>query len=63
MRHRKPKSEGQLQDHATATTKVQVWRTRADKARQAGRKADAQRCEDKVRDWASRLKQIEQVQK
>jgi hypothetical protein len=43
---------------ATATAKVRMWRSRADKARQAGRIADADRCDDKVRDWASRVRQI-----
>jgi hypothetical protein len=48
-----------LQDYTSATKKVGIWANRADKARQAGRKADADRCEDKVRDWASKVKQIE----
>ena len=48
--------------HAAATTKVRVWGNRADKARQDGRKADADRCDDKVRDWASRARQIERIQ-
>jgi hypothetical protein len=62
MKHRKPRTEGQFPDHTTATTKVRVWRDRADKARQAGREADAERCDDKVRDWASRVKEIKRVQ-
>lgn len=48
------------QDHTTATKKVRMWANRADKARQAGRKADADRCDDKARDWASKVRQIEQ---
>jgi hypothetical protein len=52
---------GELQEqYAAATSKIRMWRNRADLARLAGRKADAKRCEDKVRDWASRAKQIEQ---
>jgi hypothetical protein len=52
---------GELQEqYAAATSKIRMWRNRADLARLAGRKADASRCEDKVRDWASRAKQIEQ---
>lgn len=48
------------QDHTMATKKVRMWASRADKARQAGRKADADRCDDKMRDWASKVRQIEQ---
>src|SRR4030095_15523006 len=52
---------GELQEqYAAATSKTRMWRNRADLARLAGRKADADRCEDKVRDWASRAKQMEQ---
>ena len=54
-----PEARGSLQAHATATRKVRMWASRADKARQAGRKADADRCDDKVRDWASKVRQIE----
>ncbi len=43
---------------AAAEAKVRLWQQRAEKARLAGRSADAQRCDDKVRDWASRAKQI-----
>jgi hypothetical protein len=39
-----------------------MWESRAAKARQAGRKADADRCDDKVRDWASKARQAEQMQ-
>jgi phage shock protein A len=46
--------------YATATAKVRVWRNRADLARLAGREADANRCQDKIRDWASRAKQLEE---
>jgi hypothetical protein len=48
------------QKHAVATAKVRMWRMRASQARSAGRSADADRCDDKVRDWMSRAKQIEQ---
>ena len=47
--------------HTAATAKVRVWGNRAAKARQEGRKADADRCDDKVRDWASRARQIERI--
>ena len=47
---------------ATATAKVRLWGSRAEKARQAGRKAYADRCDDKVRDWASKARQIERTQ-
>ena len=46
--------------HAASIAKVRAWRVRANKARVAGRKVDADRCDDKVRDWVSRAKQIEQ---
>jgi hypothetical protein len=36
--------------HTAATEKVRVWASRADKARNEGRRADADRCDDKVRD-------------
>jgi hypothetical protein len=48
------------EQHAAATAKARMWRRRADQARLTGRKADADRCEDKVRDWTSKAKQIEQ---
>jgi hypothetical protein len=63
MKRRKSQTEEQLQNHATATAKVRMWGNRADQARQAGRKADAERCHDKMRDWASKARQIEQSQK
>lgn len=47
--------------HTAATAKVRVWESRADKARNEGRKADAARCDDKVRDWASRARQLERI--
>jgi hypothetical protein len=49
--------------HAAATAKVRMWGDRADKARKEGRKADADRCDDKVRDWVSRARQLERTQK
>ena len=60
---RRPEAEEQRQNHANATAKVRLWGDRAHKARQAGRKADADRCDDKVRDWASKARQIERDQK
>jgi len=48
--------------HAAATAKVRVWGRRAHKARKDGRKADADRCDDKIRDWAARARQIERIQ-
>jgi hypothetical protein len=47
--------------HETATAKVRMWQSRADKARREGRKAAADRCDDKVRDWASRVRQMERT--
>jgi len=41
---------------------VRLWESRAVKARQNGRKADADRCDDKVRDWASKARQAERIQ-
>jgi hypothetical protein len=48
--------------HTAATAKVRVWGNRAEKARKEGRKADADRCDDKVRDWVSRARQIERIE-
>ncbi len=50
------------ENHATATARVRLWESRAVKARQNGRKADADRCDDKVRDWASKVRQAERIQ-
>jgi hypothetical protein len=47
---------------AAAEAKVRLWQARAEKARLAGRTVDAQRCDDKVRDWASRVKHMERSQ-
>jgi hypothetical protein len=58
-RHRAEGEELQ-EKYAAATAKVRVWGKRADLARLAGRKAAANRCDDKIRDWESRAKQIEQ---
>jgi phage shock protein A len=60
MTRRRAEGEELQEKYATATAKMRVWRNRADLARLAGRKADANRCDDKIRDWASRAKQIEQ---
>ena len=59
MARRRGENEELQERYAAATAKIQLWRNRADLARSAGRKADASRCDDKVRDWASRAKQIE----
>jgi hypothetical protein len=55
------KADQSRQDLTKATKKVRMWGVRAAKARQTGRKADADRCEDKARDWASKVKQIERA--
>ena len=57
-----PETEQMGERHTAATAKARVWANRADKARQDGRKADADRCDDKVRDWVSRARQIERMQ-
>jgi hypothetical protein len=61
MARRKPKTEDMSERQTVATAKVRVWINRADKARKEGRKADADRCDDKVRDWVSRARQIERI--
>jgi hypothetical protein len=48
--------------YTVATAKVRLWGNRAARARQDGRKADADRCDDKVRDWAARARQLERLQ-
>jgi hypothetical protein len=63
MKRRKSEADEQRQSHAIATAKVRIWGSRADKARLAGRTTDASRCDDKVRDWASKARQIERTQK
>ncbi len=62
MKRRESAADAQRQ-HATATEKVRLWGDRADKARLAGRATDADRCVDKMRDWASKARQIERNQK
>ena len=62
MAKRRAEAEQFGEMHTAATAKVRVWGSRADKARNEGRKADADRCDDKVRDWASRARQIERIQ-
>ena len=62
MASRNPETEGLSETHTAATAKARVWGNRADKARKEGRRADADRCDDKVRDWASRARQIERIQ-
>jgi hypothetical protein len=62
MTRRGPDTEGMSEKHTVATAKVRVWADRAVKARKEGRKGDADRCDDKVRDWVSRARQIERMQ-
>ncbi len=62
MKRRDLKIEQMRADRAVAEAKVKLWQARAEKARLAGRTVDAQRCDDKVRDWVSRVKQIERSQ-
>jgi hypothetical protein len=62
MKRRRSETDELHRNYATAMAKVRLWADRADKARQNGRKADAERCEDKARDWASRARQIERIQ-
>jgi hypothetical protein len=57
-----PEAEEIGERHTVAITKVRVWGNRADRARKEGRKADADRCDDKVRDWVSRARQLERIQ-
>jgi hypothetical protein len=58
---RKPEIKDMRERHTVATAKIRVWLSRADKARKEGRKADADRCDDKVRDWVSKARQIERI--
>jgi hypothetical protein len=51
------------ENYAAALARVRIWEGRAAKARHDGRASDAERCDDKVRDWASRARQIERQQK
>jgi hypothetical protein len=62
MARRRPESEDLSERHSAATAKVRLWGDRAAQARKNGRKADADRCDDKVRDWVSRARQIERIQ-
>lgn len=62
MVRRSPETEHMSERHTAATAKVRLWGSRADKARLEGRKADADRCDDKVRDWVSRAREIERNQ-
>ena len=62
MASRGPETQEMSEKHTVATAKVRVWGDRADKARKEGRKADADRCDDKVRDWVSRARQIERIE-
>jgi len=62
MLRRGPQTIEMSDKHTIATAKVRVWGDRAGRARQWGRKADADRCDDKVRDWASRARQIERLE-
>lgn len=63
MKPRRPEEvEQDREDHVTAVKKVRLWRDRATVAHEEGRESDAGRCEDKVRDWSSRVRQIERRQ-
>jgi hypothetical protein len=62
MERHGPETTEMRERHTIATAKVRVWGDRADKARKEGRKADAERCYDKVRDWVSRARQIERME-
>lgn len=61
MARRNPETKDMSERHSVTAAKVRAWINRADKARKEGRKADADRCDDKVRDWASRARQIERI--
>jgi hypothetical protein len=62
MARRNRETKGEMSErHTVATAKARVWTNRAQKARKEGRKADADRCDDKVRDWLSRARQIERI--
>jgi hypothetical protein len=63
MKRRRQEIEQLRQEHATAVEKARIWRDRATVAREEGRNADADRCEDKARDWSSRARQIERREK
>jgi len=62
MARHNPETQEMSEKHAVATAKVRVWGDRAGKARKEGRKADADRCNDKVRDWVSRAQQMERIE-
>lgn len=49
--------------HSVAVDKVRLWEKRAVTAREQGRVADANRCDDKARDWASRARLLERQQR
>ena len=59
---RRQEIEQLRKDRAIATDKARMWENRATVAHREGRKADAGRCEDKARDWSSRVRQIERRQ-
>jgi hypothetical protein len=62
MKRRRSDTKQLAENQATATARVRLWASRAAKARQNGRTADADRCDDKVRDWASKARQAERIQ-
>jgi hypothetical protein len=62
MALRSPETAEMSERYTVATAKVRLWGNRAARARQDGRKADADRCDDKVRDWAARASQLERLQ-
>ena len=61
MARRNPQTKDMSERQTLATEKVRVWINRAERARKEGRKADADRCDDKVRDWVSRARQMERM--
>lgn len=63
MKKRGSESEQRIEERVTAQAKVRTWRIRAELARRTGRTAHADRCDDKVRDWASRVRQIERTER
>jgi hypothetical protein len=59
MRPRRSETDRLQTEHAVAEERIRIWTARGAAARKEGRDADASRCEDKVRDWCSKVRQIE----
>ncbi|HKS54564.1 MAG TPA: hypothetical protein VJS12_04730 [Steroidobacteraceae bacterium] len=60
---RRPKdSQRSRGDQALAADRAKLWTERAISARKAGLTVNANRCEDKARDWSSRARQLERLQ-